>query len=64
MRADADIEVAIGCNQHAIDAAWNKALARHLVGELYAGPTVGAAARTQAINGAEYFFLFVTRRRL
>ena len=48
---DADVEVAVGGQQDAVDAAVDVALARHPVGQLDAAGAGGAAAGLQRVDG-------------
>jgi len=47
----AAVEVAVGGEDHAVDAARNEALLRALVGEVEAGGAVGAAAGLERVDG-------------
>ena len=57
----ADIEIAIGREHDAIDAAVDERLLGHLIGKTNTARTVRAAAGLQPFQGTEDFCLLVTR---
>ena len=60
---DADVEVAVGGQDHAVDAALDEVRLGRLVGELDARAAVGRAAGAQPIEGREDPFAFARGRR-
>ncbi len=62
--ADADIEIAVGRQQDAVDALFDIRLLRHLVRQLDAGRPGGGAARRQLIDRGADFRLFAAGGRL
>ena len=60
----ADIEVAVGGQQHAIDAAGYVGLFRHGIGQTYASTAIGRATCRQAGQGGAYCGFLIARRGL
>ncbi len=60
---DADIEVAVGGEDHAIDSALDEALGRHAVGELNARGAIGRTTSPEPLDGVFDGFLPIASSR-